>query len=388
VHEFDLIKIIQLYEGYESDGTHMNRFKYAFLDSSGNRITKLPGLSATGDCTGFESLVELLDGLLRPARREIDGGACPLRPRICGGTLQILAPDGPQRSVFEQIIRLARTARPGSDDASATEELEELFESSELMRNALLSTCGIVQGILDFNEIDSSEVADILDPTLPELSSLHRIHRSTYTCIDETDRAFNACESTIHISPYLILPHSILLHDELLLQRSSVCITAAIEKLGGTRIPGLLHKTEVLLAAKDMVRRAGILLDRLPQPNPFNYFTEREFLNRAIENHGFEPRLQAERTRLREVAGQIRTIEEARRAKDRSRLFLLLSLLAIISAGEFMSQAAQAIVAAAGDGNAENFGESMVTLVVTALIGLLAVTFYLLHRRTPGDDLE
>src|SRR5690606_7301268 len=129
--------------------------------------------------------------LIENDRIELDGHADRVNCKPCGGTIQIIASQGELHRRFQEIIRLARAARPGSADTAAKEELEKLFHHSREMRDSLLATCGIVQGIFDFNEIDASELADILDPTLPELECFHRIHRSTYTSIDEGDRAFD-----------------------------------------------------------------------------------------------------------------------------------------------------------------------------------------------------
>ncbi|RJQ09808.1 MAG: hypothetical protein C4551_03380 [Bacillota bacterium] len=69
-------------------------------------------------------------------------------------------------------------------------------------------------GIFDFDQIDLEEAVDTLIPTFADATAFLRNHRCTLTCIAEEDRSMDECWEEVGISPYLLIPHAALLHNE------------------------------------------------------------------------------------------------------------------------------------------------------------------------------
>jgi hypothetical protein len=176
---------------------------------------------------------------------------------------------------------------------------------------------GLVQGLLDFAEIDADELADVLKEVDVEEELVRAFHKGTLLVISASDRAFSAenIRVAIGLSPYLLVPHAILLHNEWLLRD-------AVQRLddAGRRGRGKLRRLE---AARGEVSKT--LSQRLV-PNVFHYAEERNLYERGRRSRALHKRQQAVQGRLTAVKGEI----GARHERVRSGVARALPVLALV----------------------------------------------------------
>lgn len=180
---------------------------------------------------------------------------------------------------------------------------------------ALLALCGILTGIFDFAEVDEEEVLDTMEPTFASPGSLIRIHRCTMISISQEDRAMAEMKDRVGISPYLLLPHAALLHNETLIENSEKALSDAT-------VGHLPDQEDALLWTKRN-------LDRLYLPNVFNYGTERTLFTQGAEGRGTNERLAAARARLQELDGHVKLAWESRNSRVQMFIAVLVALLTL-----------------------------------------------------------
>lgn len=362
--EYQVVKLISLYEGYEGVGAEGSGEDG---DERGVEFRLNPRGESGGSWVDFRGFVEaVLDSVREEVREECarEGIEADLDLEARAGTVQIVSEDA---GVARAIAYVREHGR--GEDAKASERL------SAPERGRLRSLCGIVQGILDFDEIDEHELLDILTPTVPEIDGLLRMHRETLTQITTRDRAFDRCEHAIGISPYLLLPHAVIVHAERLIQFGDQEIDRAEERLllgGGTE--GAISK------AREHLNAAAECLIELQSDNPFNYFTERVLYSRAMADHGsaeLRSRLVSKLDRLREEAERQDRLVAGKRAGVISGI---LAAIAVLSLGEVVIL--NGVSAVSGPTR-----EFIVTLAATLLLMAAAGGFGLwVYRRGRGDE--
>ena len=187
--------------------------------------------------------------------------------------------------------------------------------------------------IFDFAEVDNEEVLDTLEPTCSGPGSLIRIHRGTLVSITAEDRAMAEVRNSIGISPYLLLPHAVLLHNETLIEDSDAGMTEAVSK-----------KRPNLKKLEDAVLRAERNLNRFYLPNVFNYFTERALFDRGTEGRGTGERLNAVRNKLLELDTKITAEWEQRHHRGQKRIAALMALFTVIGSKEILTDITEMVV--------------------------------------------
>jgi GNAT superfamily N-acetyltransferase len=197
-------------------------------------------------------------------------------------------------------------------------------ERASTLGKQVIALGGIVQGILDFQAIDAEELSDVFKPHEVDATSLVGIHKGTLLCIMESDRSYDAAVRQIGVSPYLLLPQAVLLHNEGLLDG----------------VAGLAKSVE---AEKDRVELAecfkkmrGLLAHYVP--NVFHYSQEKRLFDDGEEARGLSRR----REELTERAGEIEArwnvaVEKRRTSADRVRnvLLALIGVSPFVGAGVF-----------------------------------------------------
>jgi hypothetical protein len=182
--------------------------------------------------------------------------------------------------------------------------------------------CGIIGGILDFDEVDDAEARDTLTSSVPIDEALLRVQRDALIYIRQDDRAARTASGTIGISPYLIVPHATTLCNDWLLEEA--------EDRRSGRGPG---------AATALSSELERLEDKLGTrwvPNPFFYPTEQALYETSLAEGGtaarrskLEERQVELKTRL-ERAGARRKRLEASVAGGVGALSLMISLDAFL----------------------------------------------------------
>jgi len=177
-----------------------------------------------------------------------------------------------------QVIRAARDEPP--IDVSFP------FTSDE-QRVLVESIAGVIQALIDFREIDDAELRDVVAGMDVGEDGMQGVHKGTLLYMAASDRTWDVSKMSYGVSPYLLLPHALLLHNEEVLRAASA----------GVR--------DERIAAKARVRSRAELAGLL----------ERDRLHRLVGMplHGVRVArlaargVRAQRKKLREVRWRLRT---------------------------------------------------------------------------------
>jgi hypothetical protein len=292
--EFDLVKMIHLYDG-RTEATALRDQVRFDLDLPKNREGK-----PTQDLT-LSQLLALLAG-------------SPAATAARAGTVQILAGGD-----LDSILGTVRKARE-PDGAEEARRLKGWIRTRSREAAALQACCGIVTGIFDFDQLDDEEILDTLEPTF-ECSHLIRLHRCTLVSLSADDRAMTECRESIGISPYLLIPHAVLLNNEALVDRAEAAVASV---LGTTRRRLPLGRLESARAVAEESLRRDML------PNVFNYVTERRLFAKGWESRGAEDRRHRAARRLDELRSVIESRWVRRRENGQTAVTALLALISVL----------------------------------------------------------
>jgi len=298
--EYDIIKLIHLYDGRTENTGLATKVKFR-VGTGGHKEREI-------------TVEELLPELL---------GMMPRKPAVCrpkAGTVQIITGEQGTRYSAElsetmDAIQVARTR----DGKQAHADIVRWMSDRTHQGKALLALCGILTGIFDFVEVDEEEVLDTMEPTFASPGSLIRIHRCTMVSIAQKDRAMVEMKNHIGISPYLLLPHAALLHNEILIEDSESALSATTAK-----------RKVHLRKQESALRRTQRNLDRLYLPNVFNYVTEKTLFTQGAEGRGTNERLTAARARLQELDSQVKAAWEHKHDHGQMRIAALLAVFTVI----------------------------------------------------------
>lgn len=123
----------------------------------------------------------------------------------------------------------------------------------------------------------------------------------------------------IGLSPYLLIPHAALLHNEALIDDSeaALCDVAVKHRIGLTNLEN---------ARQRMERN----LNRFYLPNIFNYITEKTLFASGSEGRGTNERLIATRAKLNELDGQIKSAWAQRHHRGQMRIAALMAVFTVL----------------------------------------------------------
>ncbi len=327
--EFDLIKLIHLYDG-RTEGTELYD-KVRF---------RRPESAATNAA-----------GLLR--------ALCPdagPKAALRSGTIEIITEGQRAGNVaLSELFSVVREAlEPGR--TSSDRKLSTWLETATTQARVLKAYCGIVSGILDHENLDTAEILDTLTPTLPESQAFIRSHRGTLVVVAEADRLKDHCADNVGISPYYLIPHALALYNESLIAEADDATQKALSDPKSSRA--------ALEAAHALADRN---LNNLYLPNLFNYSTEQELYERMMRLRGSGVRRVAAVSRMQELSGVISAIWETRREHGQMLIAVLLALLSVI-------QIKDIVISMAGEGKPV-LGWSIFGVVATGIC-VLIVSFW------------
>lgn len=282
--EYDLIKLIHLYDGVTED-TQLHR-KIRF---------RVEGAD-----------VGTVEGLVPAAVRQLVGvdiaGEGGTRP-VAGSIELVEAADDP-RSLTAAIAAM----RGGA-----------VGDWAGRQAGLLRAACGVVTGIFDFEEIDLAEAEDTLTATLERDDAFTRIHRRTLFHVTEADRALEATAGTVGISPYLLVPHAVIVLNEDLLREAGA---RAAEVLGDGKV-----RLPELETARELVDRN---LKGLWLPNVFHYGTERELYRLGLSGRGADDQRDALKLRLEEIDSRLEDAWQHRRDMSQMIIAVLLAMVSLV----------------------------------------------------------
>jgi GNAT superfamily N-acetyltransferase len=279
--EYDVVKLVKLWEGGEDvDGPYKGE--------GIERCVRFRGRS--GEVRTIRELAADVFSDPRLAREP---------PRA--GTVQLLTPESAWAPVWEAArdVGAYAEAKPGQ---------------WQLVRRAVEGIAGIVQGIVDFEEIDVDELQDVFAGVTVDSDGLRGLHKGTLITIGNEDRALEVGFRSYGVSPYLLIPHAVLLHNEEQLRRAAAAAASAESR-----------RFRDLEAAKTTMHEA---LNRAFLPNVFHYKSERDLYREGHDTRGLTLREESLRMRLTEVNSDYDVKNNTRRgiADDvRNALLLVLS---------------------------------------------------------------
>jgi hypothetical protein len=91
---------------------------------------------------------------------------------------------------------------------------ESAYSGLQAMANHIKAYIGIVSGLFDYAELDGIETADTIDTKPLDQVQYLGFQRSTLINLLRWDRAQFSTKERIGICPYLLLPHTVIIHNE------------------------------------------------------------------------------------------------------------------------------------------------------------------------------
>ncbi len=296
VTEWDLVKLSKLWQGGE-DATD---------PLTGRDLSSVIRFSRSPAAPGM-TITELA--------RDVFGWSGAISPR--GGTVQIL------------------TCDPGGEDAcqAVFESIGQLTEMEEIppeLDRQVKAVAGIVTGLLDFPFVDVFELADTfhsksdLDESRQAFHldgpSLIVLHKGTLLDMADDCRVYRMIEDSIGISPYILLPHAVLIYNGYLLESAA----AAARKAGDVKPRELTRITE---------KMRDCLQGRFLQ-NVFHYPLERFLYSTGLSSRGqtgLKESLELQLDEIEKLWTDFREQQERRFERRLTWVALILALLQLLS---------------------------------------------------------
>jgi hypothetical protein len=211
------------------------------------------------------------------------------------GTFELTADDAAGANMSGTYLRLKKLAcaETGANDAPPH----------------LVPVEGILCGLLDYFDIGSDELEDVFaDPVMADDETFLDIHKGTMLMLASDIRRIEPLTGKpLGVNPYLLLPHSVLLHNEYWLRQAHL---KASEVASSRRIRDL-EKAELQI-------RAALQQHRLP--NVFHYRTERRWYDDGHQARGLNDLQQVVEKQLQNING---VLDELRAANDRTDAYLI-----------------------------------------------------------------
>jgi GNAT superfamily N-acetyltransferase len=303
--EYDIIKLIHLYDGNAENTTLARDLRFAVDGKIPCDISQLPKL--------------LLASISSESADDFNEAHKDAKP--VGGTCQWLTGKTKADTTLASVADKAMAHFSNQDVVFAD------VNGNTLEGQWLKAACGVLTGIFDFDELDGNEVRDTLFPVIDEKTQMIWINRRTVLQISEDDRPMKSCIRTVGISPYLILPHAAVLFAEQLLNLA--------EAASDTVLESRRNRIGKLQSAHDTIHRS---LRRLWLPNVFNYKTERTLFGESLQNRGVADRFQSLERQMQEMQYRLETAWERRRGYGQAIIAAIVTLLAVFQIAEAIHQ--------------------------------------------------
>lgn len=352
--EYDIIKLTCLYGGIQENVNLRNQIKFSFSKSP----------AASKDALSIKQLIALLtrqtfalDNLQPQAGTiQIDLAACRLP----------VWPDDRLRKPF--------------DTASPEERMNcfsELFEQARPLPHSrcLMALTGIITGIFDFERMSFAEFRDTFEPTVMRDGTFIKVHRATLVSLRFGDELLERCRDKCGASPYVLLPHALILHNSEILDWS-YALQGQILRTTAEHS----DRKQVVSKFNDLLiqhRKLERLLSYLT-PNVFQYDTERALVARGFDAKGMSLFEQQTLSRQNEINSIIATLRTFREQRSQSWFALFGFVLTLCST--------QAMIFAFSDDAYTRFAANyhrVTWLVFVGLVaGLCALVYYVSIRKS------
>ncbi len=327
-NEYDLIKLAKLWEGGErlpEPGSRDERRYPVRFEIDGRRepLTVLASRFLPPDCKFLDYHSEQLASAMRDPASETRARAedPDVARHYRVGTIALRLP-------------ATRENRRLFADAQAVKELSDDVPGDGTRRwKRVRAVGGVMQGLLDFETIGPTELSDVFAGTDLEEDSLLAFHKGTLLSValqgsphDDAREADLA--RPIGISPYLVIPHAVLLYNEQRLKWALIRANELLRMQGGAGFAGrdLLLELPRRAARRPRGRAAEppsggsrrVSIEETEEgvreisqaaaqhlPNVFHYRSERELYERGSESRGFSDFEPLIRSRLKELEDKL-----------------------------------------------------------------------------------
>jgi GNAT superfamily N-acetyltransferase len=184
------------------------------------------------------------------------------------------------------------------------------------------AVCGIVQGIFDFDRMDEEEIYDTIKPFMSSDLSFLSLSRGTLLKFSKEDEIMEVVKDSIIISPYLLIPSSVLVHNENILATANNLLNQSLENKSSLTLKNLSSNQE----------KIHRLINYEYVDNIFQYHTENEIINNGNLERGLTFLKSNIQDRLKELEEKIST------KRNKIKMFsdaMIVAILFIIAALEF-----------------------------------------------------
>jgi hypothetical protein len=268
LNEYDVIKLVKLWEGGESVEALS-----AIIEKRDLWFTREAGEQATL----HDLAIDAFPGW-KPLDYSEQGNETGARQGYRVGTLELELPrsNGWNQELFEDIAKLKRS--------------REAPEDSE-RRDRVVAVGGILQGLLGFREIEDYELADVFADidVDPEDETLRAFHKGTLLSLsgeaEAEDEEKEERPPPLGIDPYLAVPNIVLLHNEQRLKSARRLESELSTKQRGP-VRELLGRAAINATENGLNEMARLLDQDLP--NVFHYKSERRLQKRGRESRGLD----------------------------------------------------------------------------------------------------
>jgi hypothetical protein len=291
LNEYDVIKLVKLWEGGESVGSPS-----AIREGTDLWFAVEPGRRDT-----LHELVRDAFHDWQPLAYSATRGVTSARRGFRSGTVELYLPDEQWReSLFADLATLKRRRE-------APEDPERWHR--------VVAVGGILQGLLDFRAIEGYELADVFaEIDFPEDEEMRAFHKGTLLSLaaeDTDDDNADERPSPLGVDPYLAVPNIVLLHNE---QRLKSARRVEAELSARQRGPArqLLERAAINKTENGLSDMARLLAQDLP--NVFHYTSERRLQKRGRQSRGLDDLNAFVRLRMEDLSS---VLESRVRTRDR-----------------------------------------------------------------------
>jgi hypothetical protein len=216
-------------------------------------------------------------------------------------------------------------------DAQAVKELSgRVPKPGTVHWRRVVALGGLIQGLLDFSEIGPAELSDVFAEAELDEGSLLAFHKGTLLSLsiegssEEEEREAQLARP-MGVSPYLVVPHVVLLHNEQRLKWALIEVNKLLEQQS---LGGRLSRGGGRISIDDTEASVREISDALAQrlPNIFHYHSERELYEGGSTSRGFDDFDRLIRSRLEELRGRL---EARTRQRDAWTVGLTITFFAI-----------------------------------------------------------
>ncbi len=279
INQYDIVKLTKLWQAGEETGPgerHDAQKQIAFRFGESGSLHSIDEV--------VESVCSLDADLSRVARRSAKVHSVR---RPSGGVIQLIDDSDSLDEPFAWIADESKSKRITSD------ELGQQLRALE----------GMLCGLLDFQFIDDEELLDVFAEGILKKDGLYlAIHKGTLFYATKACRVYTEVRDDIGISPYLLLPQAVLIHNEVCLQRASedVIASAMLEERS--------QRFDVYQKHEQQIRYQ---LQHNIMVNLFHYPTEREIFRVGTASRGLfdlQLRLDAQHQHIAAIANRLNEV--------------------------------------------------------------------------------